>query len=159
VCTVSELVTQTPRWGTRVRMSSLLELNGDVTMGDDASVEGIKRRMREELVRAVPADRIDDRLKWLHEATQEPYKNVQRYLNGPNAPPLDFVVKYCDATGRTLDYIMAGRGPTIPTPPTDAERFAARVRELVEEIRPMPKEAFRAVPRPVDDNDVSDRSQ
>jgi hypothetical protein len=125
-------------------MSLCAHVKGFLDNSRDASVEGIKRRLAEGL--------DGRRITWLAERLGENYKNLQRWITGDVAPPLDFIPRYCEATGVSIEWVMTGNGPRTQLPPGEAEVRLGQI----EQILKMPRDAFRPMSRIEGDADANE---
>lgn len=90
-------------------------------------VEAIKARMKQGL---------DGRmLTWLAERTGDDYKNLQRWITGPSAPPIDFAARYAAATGVSLDWLLTGTGAMWKIEMTIAEAALQQMFAIADRAR------------------------
>lgn len=93
----------------------------------DLSKEGVKARMKEALE--------GRELAWLADELPEAYKNVQRWVTGPTAPPYDFIPRFCNATGVSVEWLLTGTGMKHPPDPDEAQRAVQEIGSIIDRIR------------------------
>lgn len=69
---------------------------------------------------------------WLAEKTGDDADDVRRWLRGDNKPPVDFVARYCEATGVSGTWLLTEKGAMYAARPGENERLVQQMRELLE---------------------------